>query len=598
MNFDLRVCIEEVVDLVAAQAHLKELELNFLIGDPTPTNLEGDLVRLNQILTILLTNAVKFTQTGEIVVTADLKAETDSTATILFAVSDTGLGFSKSLAHELSVFFAQPDTAIAKGQVPGMDLAVCRSLIKMMAGEIWLDTEEGKGTTFWFAIRFAKQVSIPSTDANQIMPAIDLHGLRLLVVSETDTTRSMIRQQAAPWQISRIDEAINATIAINALSRAAASGNPYDIALLDQKMSALSGEVLGTTIRSEPELNHTKLVIMTFIHQQSIAAGLLEKGFAANLVKPIKPLTLLHALLEAGATLRSTQPPKTQTFDRSLEDADSTKISDIPDHNSAQVLDINHLIRICEGNYEVMTKMLDQFLEDVPTKILMMRQAIEHNDFFSMRQNAHSLKGSSVTIGVNSLEVGARTLEQQASDHDISNSLVVLEGLEAILNQLQQQHSLILQQIEAQVAEQNTTNHEIDRVTNDDRQNRSINILLVDDDRMTLTWLTDSLKNIDNYSLSTALNGESAWNLLSTQAFDIIISDWSMPDMAGIVLCQRLKFCPHLPSAKAIFLLLTAFSNPEYQKIAHDVGVDDFIVKPVNPEDLRAKIDFWTDTRE
>jgi len=593
MNFDLRVCIEEVVDLVAAQAHLKELELNFLIGDPTPTNLEGDLVRLNQILTILLTNAVKFTRTGEIIVTANLKAETDSTATILFAVSDTGLGFSKSLAHELSVFFAQPDTVIAKDRFPGMDLAVCRSSIEMMAGEIWLDTEEGKGSTFWFAIGFAKQVSIRSTDANQIMPAIDLQGLRLLVVSETDTTRSMIRRQAALWQISRIDEAINATIAINALSRAAASGNPYDIALLDQKMSALSGEVLGMTIRSEPELNHTKLVIMTFIHQQSIAAGLLEKGFAANLVKPIKPLTLLHALLEAGATLRSTQ-----TFDRSLDDADSTKTSNIPDHESAQALDIKHLIRICEGNYEVMTKMLDQFLEDVPTKILMMRQAIEQNDFFSMRQNAHSLKGSSATIGVNSLEIGAKTLEQQASDHDISNSLGVLEGLEAVLNQLQQQHGLILRQIEAQMSEQNTTNQEVDRVTNDDRQNRSINILLVDDDRMTLTWLTDSLKNIDNYSLSTALNGESAWNLLSTQTFDIIISDWSMPDMAGIVLCQRLKFCPHLPSAKAIFLLLTAFSNPEYQKIAHDVGVDDFIVKPVNPEDLRAKIDFWTDTRE
>lgn len=593
MNFDLRVCIEKIVDLVAAQAHLKELELNFLIGDPTPTNLEGDLVRLNQILTILLTNAVKFTRTGEIIVTANLKAETDSTATILFAVSDTGLGFSKSLAHELSVFFAQPDTVIAKDRFPGMDLAVCRSSIEMMAGEIWLDTEEGKGSTFWFAIGFAKQVSIRSTDANQIMPAIDLQGLRLLVVSETDTTRSMIRRQAALWQISRIDEAINATIAINALSRAAASGNPYDIALLDQKMSALSGEVLGMTIRSEPELNHTKLVIMTFIHQQSIAAGLLEKGFAANLVKPIKPLTLLHALLEAGATLRSTQ-----TFDRSLNDADSTKTSNIPDHESAQALDIKHLIRICEGNYEVMTKMLDQFLEDVPTKILMMRQAIEQNDFFSMRQNAHSLKGSSATIGVNSLEIGAKTLEQQASDHDISNSLGVLEGLEAVLNQLQQQHGLILRQIEAQMSEQNTTNQEVDRVTNDDRQNRSINILLVDDDRMTLTWLTDSLKNIDNYSLSTALNGESAWNLLSTQTFDIIISDWSMPDMAGIVLCQRLKFCPHLPSAKAIFLLLTAFSNPEYQKIAHDVGVDDFIVKPVNPEDLRAKIDFWTDTRE
>ncbi|GEM_PF-1307444 len=593
MNFDLRVCIEKIVDLVAAQAHLKELELNFLIGDPTPTNLEGDLVRLNQILTILLTNAVKFTRTGEIIVTANLKAETDSTATILFAVSDTGLGFSKSLAHELSVFFAQPDTVIAKDRFPGMDLAVCRSSIEMMAGEIWLDTEEGKGSTFWFAIGFAKQVSIRSTDANQITPAIDLQGLRLLVVSETDTTRSMIRRQAALWQISRIDEAINATIAINALSRAAASGNPYDIALLDQKMSALSGEVLGMTIRSEPELNHTKLVIMTFIHQQSIAAGLLEKGFAANLVKPIKPLTLLHALLEAGATLRSTQ-----TFDRSLDDADSTKTSNIPDHESAQALDIKHLIRICEGNYEVMTKMLDQFLEDVPTKILMMRQAIEQNDFFSMRQNAHSLKGSSATIGVNSLEIGAKTLEQQASDHDISNSLGVLEGLEAVLNQLQQQHGLILRQIEAQMSEQNTTNQEVDRVTNDDRQNRSINILLVDDDRMTLTWLTDSLKNIDNYSLSTALNGESAWNLLSTQTFDIIISDWSMPDMAGIVLCQRLKFCPHLPSAKAIFLLLTAFSNPEYQKIAHDVGVDDFIVKPVNPEDLRAKIDFWTDTRE
>jgi CheY-like chemotaxis protein len=576
MNFDLRASIEEVVDLVAAQAHLKEIEINFLIDKNTPTKLIGDSASLTQVLAILAINAVDFTLKGEILLKATLREETETTATILFAVSDTGIGFSKGLANELSVFLNNDVTPPVES-LPGKDLAICHQLVKLMAGEIWLETIEKKGTTFWFTATFDRQTA---TASPPIMPSIDLQGLRLLLVSENMTTRTIINQQLAEWKVS-VDEALNATMAINALSRAVSNGNPYHIALLDMKMSALSGEILGKEIASDPAFSDTKLAIMIFLHQYAIAERLMESGFAASLTKPIKPLTLLHTLVEAGVKLPTLN---TQIPTASPQSANQTG------------LDLNHLIYICEGNREVMQKMLSQFVEDVPPRLQVMRKAIADHDFFVMRQNAHSLKGASATIGANYLEIGARTLEQHASDRDMSHSLDVVAELEGTFNQLKDQREQILQQIETLL--NNRVNNKIKSNSPPDLESKSlVKVLLVDDDRMTLTWLHNSLKRVSYYDVTTADSGEAAWNLICSNAFDVIVSDWSMPDMAGIVLCQRLKFSPHLPSATAAFLLLTAFSNQDYQKIASDAGVDDFIIKPVNPETLRAKIDFWTGSR-
>lgn len=588
MNFDLRASIEEVVDLVAAQAHLKEIEINFLIDKNTPTKLIGDSASLTQVLSILAINAVDFTRKGEILLKATLREETETTVTILFAVSDTGIGFSKVLANELSIFLNNDVTPTVES-LPGKDLAICHQLVKIMAGEIWLETIEKKGTTFWFTATFDRQTTASSPP---IMPSIDLQGLRLLLVSENMTTRTIINQQLSEWQVS-VDEALNATTAINALSRAVSNGNPYHIALLDMKMSALSGEILGKEIASDPVFSDTKLAIMIFLHQYGIVERLLESGFAASLTKPIKPLTLLHTLVEAGVKL--------PTLNTQIPTA-------YPQSANQTGLDLNHLIYICEGNREVMQKMLSQFVEDVPPRLQVMRKAIADRDFFVMRQNAHSLKGASATIGANYLEIGARTLEQHASDRDMSHSLDVVTELEGTFNQLKDQREQLLQQIEALLNNQSSDNQNPDSSYRVNDKNKSdpppeleskslVQVLLVDDDRMTLTWLHDSLKRASNYAVTTADSGEAAWNLICTNAFDVIVSDWSMPDMAGIVLCQRLKFSPHVPSATAAFLLLTAFSNQDYQKIASDAGVDDFIIKPVNPETLRAKIDFWTGSR-
>lgn len=303
LDFDLSICIEEVLDLLAPQAHAKGLEIAGLVYQNVPIQLQGDAGRLRQILTNLIGNAIKFTSAGEVVLQAELLSETFSTATISLSVSDTGIGIAPEDQNKLFAPFTQVDASTTrKYGGTGLGLAICKELVTLMGGEIALESELGKGSKFWFTVTFAKAVSGVED------PKV-LAQRRLLVVDDNATNRKVVYHQAARWGM-QVDEAESAAAALNALHAACAQNMPYDVVLIDMQMPQVDGLNLGAEIKSDLALAATPLVMLASTNQRQEVQRAIEIGFATYLVKPIKPsrlFKLLFKLLEIQSPLLETQ---------------------------------------------------------------------------------------------------------------------------------------------------------------------------------------------------------------------------------------------------------------------------------------------------
>ena len=295
LDFELATSIEEIADLLATSAHQKQLELATLIDPCVPTRLRGDIGRLRQILTNLVGNAIKFTPAGEVVIQVALKSETDAISTLIFSVRDTGIGIPPEAQGQLFQPFTQVDASTTrKYGGTGLGLSICKQLATLMGGTIGLESEVGKGSRFYVEIPFEKQ-------PDQVLIAsaliVNLAGLKMLVVDDNETNRKVIRYQVASWGI-QIDEADGAAVALERLRQQANHGQPYDIAILDMQMPDVDGETIGLQIKADPTLSSTRLIMMTSLNQGGATKRLLEEGFLAYLVKPVRQSRLFDCLID------------------------------------------------------------------------------------------------------------------------------------------------------------------------------------------------------------------------------------------------------------------------------------------------------------
>ncbi|XHX76258.1 MAG: GAF domain-containing protein [Stenomitos frigidus ULC029] len=327
LDFDLSLCIEEVIDLLAATAQSKELELVTLLPSTVPIALRGDVTRLRQILINLTGNAIKFTHQGEVVLRVSLAAETKTTATIAISVEDTGVGIPQAAQATLFQPFIQVDASTTrKYGGTGLGLAICKQLVECMNGTIGVESVFHQGSRFWFAIPFEKQLSLlagaPTHDRT-----VCLDGLKMLVVDDNATTRQMLREQTTDWGIV-VDEAATAIAALQRLKEAAATEQPYALAMIDLQMPDQDGKWLGQEINADPVLRSMPLILMTARHQ-SDTQRLLNRDFSAYLMKPVRQARLLECLM---AVLH--QPTALVAAERAL--AATTQIPLTPELDATQ----------------------------------------------------------------------------------------------------------------------------------------------------------------------------------------------------------------------------------------------------------------------
>nr|MCM0594163.1 response regulator [Gloeotrichia echinulata DEX184] len=293
LDFDLSTCVEEVLDLLAPQAHTKNLEIAALINRDVPTKIQGDVSRLRQILMNLISNAIKFTSSGEILVRAELKSESSTTATIYFAVIDTGLGISPENQSQLFQPFIQVDASInRKYGGTGLGLAICKQLVNLMGGNIGVDSQLGKGAKFWFELTFSKQ----SLSVSPVKEVELLTNHRLLIVDDNITNRKIIYHQVTRWGM-QVDEAATANVALKALAESVEQGKPYDLALINMQIPEIDGITLGTQLKANSATNKIPLILLTATNQRDEVERAINLGFSGYLAKPIKASRLFDSIM-------------------------------------------------------------------------------------------------------------------------------------------------------------------------------------------------------------------------------------------------------------------------------------------------------------
>jgi PAS domain S-box-containing protein len=343
IEFDLSICVDEVLDLLATPAQKKGIELVALIDSDVPIQIRGDAARLRQVLTNLVGNAIKFTETGEVVIEISicshqrlliatdkppktenfqpLKLGSNSQSFITFKVIDTGIGIAPEDQKKLFQSFTQVDASTTrKYGGTGLGLAICKQLVEMLGGEIGVESKLGGGSNFWFTLPAVQEKSTTVGTACTVNLKTTLSGRKILVASDKPAVRKMLRRMTDLWGME-VEDVESGWMAIASLYKALSVNSPYDIVLVDIQLPEMVTGSLERLMISESTMQRTKWVVLTSIIQIEEAKRLVNSGFSSYLTKPVKAYRLFDCLVNAIAN----NPGIDHSF---LENLTETGISD------------------------------------------------------------------------------------------------------------------------------------------------------------------------------------------------------------------------------------------------------------------------------
>jgi signal transduction histidine kinase/CheY-like chemotaxis protein len=307
-DFNLRTTLEEITEMMSVRASEKGLRLICLADPEVPSFLRGDPGRLRQIVINLLGNAIKFTADGEVFIHASLAHEDERTVTLRFAVTDTGIGIPTDRLDIIFSPFTQVDgSTTRKYGGTGLGLAISKQLAEMMGGTIGVKSKEGEGSTFWFTAVLEKQLSTPAVMSET---SACIEGVRVLVVDDNSANSLLMTTLLKSWGCCT-EEAHEADTALELLGRAAASGNPFRVALIDMQMPKMDGLELGRRIKASPDISGTHLVMISSLRHMGDWVRIQQTGFSEYLTKPIRESRLRQCLesVTGGRISGAGEPP-------------------------------------------------------------------------------------------------------------------------------------------------------------------------------------------------------------------------------------------------------------------------------------------------
>lgn len=305
MDFDLRVTMEDAVEMLAIKAQEKGLEISCMVDPKMDTAVCGDPGRLRQIMINLAGNAIKFTSQGEVAISIKELERNQSTVKILCKIRDTGIGIPTDRQSALFTAFSQVDASTTrKFGGTGLGLAISRQLVEMMGGEIGLTSEPGVGSEFYFTLVLRAQERKP----NREIAHYKLAGLRILIVDDNETCQVLVGTLLQQWGC-KYDLAEDGLVGYEKLLQASISGNPYDLALVDMAMPNCDGEEMGRRVHANPRISNTKLVMMSSMGQRGDAARISAAGFMGYLSKPLRLMALKKTIAMVMGMVKQADAP-------------------------------------------------------------------------------------------------------------------------------------------------------------------------------------------------------------------------------------------------------------------------------------------------
>ncbi len=344
IEFDLRHAIENVMEMLAQKAHDKGLEMACLNEASLPTRIKGDPTRIKQVLTNLMSNAVKFTEKGEVLLRArsEPSTEEDGMTTVVIEVQDTGIGISQDKVELVFEAFSQENGSITRRYGgTGLGLAISRQLAVMMGGVLSVKSIQGKGSLFTF--KFPVNV-IEHSDANAQFSR-DIKSLRILVLDSSDLGRLYLEHAFRNWGIG-FRGVLNSAECLNILRDSAARNKPYDIVFVDKSTSGVNVFEFSKTVNAIPNCSHTKLIMISHLGERGDSLAAREAGYSAYLTKPIREVHLRDCLTMVTSDIDLPEIVTRHSLEERRETGKGARVLVVDDDEVTQKVAVNMLYHL------------------------------------------------------------------------------------------------------------------------------------------------------------------------------------------------------------------------------------------------------------
>lgn len=431
-GFSLRAMIESVATFACQLAEEKGLQLSLTVDPEVPPYLVGDPLRLTQILTNLVGNAVKFTRQGRVEVSCSCRETSDSKATLLFSVSDTGIGLAPEQMGKLFQPFSQADASTArKYGGTGLGLAIARQLVTMMGGRIWVESQPGEGSTFRFVVSLAvadsvwrqKLESMPAgPPASALVPPSLPPGMRVLLAEDNRFNQEMVLELLGEVGVSA-DVVENGHEALQSLGK-----KDFDLILMDMMMPEMDGLEAARRIRSESRWARLPIVALTANAGVEDRERCLAVGMDDVLTKPFDPADL-YRMLERYAPARAgavaSPAPPVSGCDVAT---DGDALPPLPG------IDVPLLMRRMKNRSASCRRLLVVFRKQYATAGQQLGAMLAAADHETLHRFGHTLKGAAASLGAEALSRAALRLEMAAQAQEGAAEAAAVEAVVAALD--------------------------------------------------------------------------------------------------------------------------------------------------------------------
>jgi CheY-like chemotaxis protein len=294
LPFKLHQIVGDVMKSLSVRAHEKGLELTYRIPAEVPDDLIGDALRLRQVIVNLVNNAIKFTEAGEVSVNVQVEPEAEDVVRLHFSVHDTGIGIAPHLHDLIFDAFTQADgSSTRRFGGTGLGLTICKRLVTLMGGRIWVESEMGKGSTFSFTVCFHRQHPDLESVAG---PPVSLANVRVLIVDDNSTNRLILEELTTRWNM-RPSSVDNGRQALAMMQEAADKSDPFAVVLLDVMMPEMDGFSVAEQINNQSKLSDARIIILSSFDNKEGAGRCESLGVSKYLIKPVSASDLLEAIV-------------------------------------------------------------------------------------------------------------------------------------------------------------------------------------------------------------------------------------------------------------------------------------------------------------